>query len=422
MPWIACAWGSHETYLVWRRRKGICVNPEEKKIMGLVSTSHGLVHLYEGVLPPLLPLVMAEFGADYFTMGIIVTIFSYAFGLGSLPAGILADKIGPRRLISLYLFGAGTAGVLVLPAGSLVFYAIAMGLMGAFCSTFHPAANTLISLGVREKGTAFGINGIAGSAGVAVVPVLSAWIGSSLGWRTPHVVFGLVGIGLAFFSLTLPRHPTIQKKSWSQTTPRTAPEKRNAILSLWFFFLSATALGLSYKGIMTFLPTYMGQNIHLGFLKMDVVAMGGTFATLALVSGAFGQYVAGRLTDNYPAENIYLVTVCMGTLFVFVMSFSTGLLLLTSSVGYAFFSFAAQPAQNFIVSKYMPRHRQGLGYGTLFILSFGVGSTAAAVSGYLADLYGLRVVFYAMGFCFLISAAFVLGLVLLQNSPKPNIS
>jgi len=394
------------------------VNQEEKKIMGLVTTSHGLVHLYEGVLPPLLPLVMAEFGADYFTMGIIVTIFSYAFGLGSLPAGILADKIGPRRLISLYLFGAGIAGVLVLPSSSLVFYAIVMGLMGAFCSTFHPAANTLISLGVREKGTAFGINGIAGSVGVAVVPVLSAWIGTSLGWRTPHVVFGLMGVGLAFFSLTLPRHPTRQGKSTPQPTPQTAPEKRNTILSLWVFFLSATALGLSYKGIMTFLPTYMGQNIHLSFLKMDVVAMGGAFATLALVSGALGQYVAGRLTDIYPAEKIYLVTVCMGTIFVFVMSFTSGLLLLLAAIGYAFFSFATQPAQNFIVSKYMPRHRQGLGYGMLFVLSFGIGSTAAAVSGYLADLYGLRIVFGAMGFCFLVSAVFVLGLVLLQNGYK----
>ena len=48
------------------------MNQEEKKIMGLTTTSHGLVHLYEGVLPPLLPLVMAEFGTDYFTMGIIV--------------------------------------------------------------------------------------------------------------------------------------------------------------------------------------------------------------------------------------------------------------------------------------------------------------------------------------------------------------
>ncbi len=194
-----------------------------------------------------------------------------------------------------------------------------MGLMGAFCSTFHPAANTLISLGVREKGTAFGINGIAGSVGVAVVPVLSAWIGTSLGWRAPHVFFGLIGMGLGFFSLTLPRHPTIQKKHSSQAALQTAPEKRNTLLSLWFFFLSATALGLSYKGIMTFLPTYMGQNIHLGILKMDVVATGGAFATLALISG------------------------------------------------------------------------------------------------YLADLYGLQIVFYAMGFCFLVSAVFVLGMVLLGS-------
>lgn len=387
------------------------MNPEEKKIMGLVTTSHGLVHLYEGVLPPLLPLVMAEFGTDYFTMGILVTIFSYAFGLGSLPAGILADKLGPRRLISLYLFGAGTVGVLVLPAGSLVFYGIVMGIMGAFCSTYHPAANTLISLGVREKGVAFGVNGIAGSIGVAVVPAMSAWIGTLLGWRMPHVFFGLIGIGLGFFSLTLPRHPTIQSTRSSQTGPGTDSEKKTPILSLVYFFLSATALGLSYKGIMTFLPTYMGQNIQLGFLKMDVVATGGAFATLALVSGAFGQYVAGRLTDHYPAEKIYLGTACMGTVFVFFMSFSKGIVLLLASVGYAFFSFAAQPAQNFIVSKYMPPNRQGLGYGTLFILTFGVGSTAAAVCGFLADLFGLQAVFYAMGFCFLAAAVFALGLV-----------
>lgn len=394
------------------------MNPEEKKIMGLVTTSHGLVHLYEGVLPPLLPLVMAEFGTDYFTMGILVTIFSYAFGLGSLPAGILADKIGPRRLISLFLFGAGAAGVLVLPAGSLVFYGIVMGIMGAFCSTYHPAANTLISLGVKEKGTAFGVNGIAGSIGVAVVPILSAWIGTLLGWRIPHVFFGLMGIGLGFFSLTLPRHPTLQSGPAPQAGLLIHSKKKASIPALLYFFLSATALGLSYKGIMTFLPTYMGQNIQLGFLKMDVVAVGGAFTTLALVSGAFGQYVAGRLTDNYPAEKIYLWTVCMGTVFVFLMSFSRGIVLLLASVGYAFFSFAAQPAQNFIVSKYLPLHRQGLGYGTLFILTFGVGSTAAAVCGYLADLFGLQVVFYAMGFCFLASAGLSLGLVL-HNNPEP---
>jgi MFS family permease len=392
------------------------LNREEKKIMGLTMTSHGLVHLYEGVLPPLLPLVMAEFHTDYFTLGIIVTVFSYAFGLGSLPAGILADKIGPRRLVTLFLFGAGAAGILVLPTGTLLFYGIVMGLMGAFCSTYHPAANTLISLGIREKGHAFGLHGIAGSIGVALVPVLSAWTGTLLGWRAPHVFFGLLGIGAAIFSLTLPRYPTRHTPAYQKGDSETGGGKKVSYLSLALFFLSATALGLSYKGIMTFLPTYMGQNVHLGFFKMNVVATGGAFATITLLSGAVGQYVAGRLTDKYQVEKIYLAAVSLGTVFVFIMSFSKGLLLILSAVCYAFFYFAVQPAQNYIVSKYLPQHRQGLGYGVLFILTFGVGSTAAAVSGYLADLYGLRIVFYAMGFCLLASAGLVAGLVLQDNT------
>ena len=66
------------------------MNPEEKKIMRLTVASHSLVHLYEGVLPPLIPLMMVEFSTDYFHLGLIVTVFSYAFGFGSLPSGMLA--------------------------------------------------------------------------------------------------------------------------------------------------------------------------------------------------------------------------------------------------------------------------------------------------------------------------------------------
>ena len=94
--------------------------------MGLTTTSQSPVHLYES----LLPLVMAKFGTDYFTIGIIVSVFSYDFGLGSLPAGILADKTGPHCLASLYLFGAGTMGVLVLLSAFLLIYGKYHGIDG----------------------------------------------------------------------------------------------------------------------------------------------------------------------------------------------------------------------------------------------------------------------------------------------------
>jgi MFS family permease len=395
------------------------LNKEEKRIITLTSGSHALVHLFEGVLPPLIPLLMLEFGTDYFHMGLVVTVFSYAFGIGSLPAGYLADKIGPRRLITLFLLGAGILAMGVWSMNSLVNYGILMGGIGLFCSTYHPASNTLISLAIGEKGKAFGIHGIAGSLGVASVPVLSAWIGSALGWRMPHVLYGIFGILVGFYSLTIPRRSLVREVGDAPTT-----NEDPLIISyfnLILFFLSAMALGLTYKGIMTFLPAYMGESIHIGGLQLGKVALGGTVATIALLSGALGQYIAGRGVDRFQAERLYLGAILLGTVFVFLMAVSENLILVLSAVMYAFFYFATQPIQNYLLSTYLPKNRHGLGYGIHFCITFGIGSTAAAVSGYLADHYGLRSVFYAMTLCFLFSAAMAFGLLIRVNKRQQKV-
>ncbi|MBW2115044.1 MAG: MFS transporter [Deltaproteobacteria bacterium] len=394
------------------------MNKREKKIMGLTIGSHSLVHLFEGVLPPLIPLLITEFSTDYFHMGLVVTVFSYAFGLGSLPAGILADKFGPRRLVSIYLFGAGLSAILVWPVNTLWSYGIIMGVIGMCCSTYHPASNTLISLSMANKGHAFGIHGIAGSLGVAGVPVLSAFIGSIFGWRAPHVLYGLIGIFLGVYSLSVAEHraPSIGR---SDGQSNTAGLDRKTFLTIIIFFLSATALGMSYKGIMTFLPIYMGTRVNLGVMNLNTVTLGGTIATLALTSGAVGQYLAGRLVDRHSAERLYLGAVVIGMICVFVMSFSTNVLLVVSAVIYAFFYFSTQPIQNYLISRYLPEHRHGLGYGIHFFLSFGVGSTAAAISGYIADQVGLEAVFIFMGLCFFMSACMVVLLVLRKKGVTP---
>ena len=258
------------------------MNREEKRIMGFTTSAHGLVHLFEGVLPPLIPLLMHEFGTDYFHLGLVVTLFSYAFGLGSLPSGFFSDRVGARLLITVYLFGAGFLSLLIWPVGTFWTYSVLMGFIGLFCSPYHPASNTLISHAIKEKGKGFGIHGIAGSLGVAVVPGVSAWLGSAMGWRAPHAIFGLTAICVGFYSLTIPNRPMEKNGPEKAKKSDVAPFKI-PYLNLIVFFLSATALGLTYKGVMTFLPAYMGENVHLNFLKLGAVALGGTIATLALL-------------------------------------------------------------------------------------------------------------------------------------------
>jgi len=120
------------------------------------------------------------------------------------------------------------------------------------------------------------------------------------------------------------------------------------------------------------------------------------------------------LVDRFGPEKIYATAICIGALFVWMMAVSTDWILIGSAVTYAFFYFATQPVQNYMLSRYLPPHRHGIGFGTQFFITFGVGSTAAAVSGYIADQYGLPSIFYAMTGCFVVSS--ILSLVLIYYS------
>lgn len=378
------------------------MHAKEKKVLGLTIGSHSLVHFFEGVLPPLFPLLLAEFATDYFHLGVIVSVFSYAFGFGSLPAGLLADKIGSRRLISIYLFGAGLLAILVWPANSLWFYGTIMGLVGLFCAIYHPAANTLLSLAMTDKGNAFGLHGVAGSFGVAITPILSAWIGTLLGWRTPHVIFGLMGILLGLYSLLIPEHRPPKKDPSTDVNAEKMP--RSHVVKIIIFFTASVFTGMTYKGIMTFLPAFMGEQVHLAYLPTDPVALGGTVATIALMAGAAGQFASGRMVDRIRPEKLYFLAIIISMIAVFTIAVSTNLALIGATIVYAFFYFSIQPVQNFIITTYLPPHRRGFGFGLHFFLSFGIGATAAILCGYLADTYGLTSVFWAMGICFVISA------------------
>jgi MFS family permease len=384
----------------------------EKKILGLTAASHNLVHLYEGVLPPIIPLLMIQFNTDYFHLGIVVSIFSYAFGIGSLPAGWLSDRVAPIRLIALFLFGAGCLSILMYPIQNIWIYGLMMGLVGLLCSIYHPASNTLISQSITEKGKAFGIHGIAGSLGVAIAPMLSAWLGSGFGWEAPHIIYGVMGIAAGIIALRI--HAPVRSLPACDISKASSGLDRLSVIRLIVFYCSAAFLGLTYKGIMTFLPVYMGEQVHLSFLSADKLTLGGTVATFTLLSGAVGQYIGGRLVDRFGPEKIYATAICIGALFVWMMAVSTDWILIGSAVTYAFFYFATQPVQNYMLSRYLPPHRHGIGFGTQFFITFGVGSTAAAVSGYIADQYGLPSIFYAMTGCFVVSS--ILSLVLIYYS------
>jgi predicted MFS family arabinose efflux permease len=58
--------------------------------------------------------------------------------------------------------------------------------------------------------------------------------------------------------------------------------------------------------------------------------------------------------------------------------------------------FSVQPVGNALIAQFTRSQDRGLGYGISFFLSFGVGSFAAGIGGYIAENYGVANIFPVM--------------------------
>src|SRR5450631_2495739 len=140
--------------------------------------------------------IKTEFHLSNQQFGWVVGAFALAYALFEIPAGILGDRIGQRKVFirivlwwSLFtaLTGA-TTGLFTLMVTRFLF---GMGEAGAFlnsCGTisrWFPVAET-------AKSTSWLM--IGSSAGAAIAPLIVIPIASAYGWRAPFFVNGAIGL------------------------------------------------------------------------------------------------------------------------------------------------------------------------------------------------------------------------------------
>src|SRR5690606_15606828 len=70
------------------------------------------------------------------------------YGLGALPAGLLSDRYGGRRVLFACLAGCGVEAVLAALARDIGELTLALAVIGAASSLYHPAGMALISRNV----------------------------------------------------------------------------------------------------------------------------------------------------------------------------------------------------------------------------------------------------------------------------------
>jgi len=151
--------------------------------------------------------------------------------------------------------------------------------------------------------------------------------------------------------------------------------------------------GLIYRGVVTFLPTHLSENVHLGAAGIDSVMLAGSFTTVALLFGVAGQFLGGYLSDRRSREKLALLATAISVPALAAVWGFGGLLLLGSAALFAFFHFMSQPVFNALVADYSPDLWRGRVYGVYFFCAFGVGSFSAGPLGYAAEQHGVETVF-----------------------------
>jgi len=177
------------------------------------------------------------------------------------------------------------------------------------------------------------------------------------------------------------------------------------IPNLWQLLLFNALVGFIFRGVEVYFPTYL--RLGEGY-SGEFAAIG---SSLILFFGIAGQLIGGRGSDKVGPTKIVLgsVVVVLASLLLLLLAPTSYPVVVAFTFLYGVAVFAHQPSMTSLISRVTPRSLMGLSFGVMFFFSFGVGSIAAAVLGWLTDGYGVVYAFWANA----IVAVALLGLTLL---------
>jgi len=308
------------------------------RVIGLIAAGHFFSHFYMLVLPPLFPILKAEFGVSYTALGALVTAFAMASGVLQVPVGFAVDRVGARFVLIgglTVLAGGVTLMGFTSAYWSLFLLALVAGLGN---SVFHPSDYSILSASVdgRRLGRAFGIHSFAGNAGWALAPPLMIALATFWHWRLALSAVGALGLVVALALLSQRRHLTGDSR---RPAPGAAPAPAqgaapsavtllfSAPILLLFSFFVVTAMVMA--GIQSFSVTAL---VHLHGIPLTSA---NAALTGFLVAGAVGVLAGGVIADRTERYDLVAAVGFLVAATMFILVGSTAMSVIWMVAGFA---------------------------------------------------------------------------------------
>ena len=165
-------------------------------VLSVFVLSSAINYLDRQTLATVAPLVRAEFHLSNAEYGLILTAFSIAYAASAPFAGMLIDRIGLNRAISLAIGVWSCAGIFTGFTRGLGGLLGCRSVLGMSEAAGIPAAGKAIHqyLLPAERALGNALNQAGVSLGLILAPPVATWIAVSYGWRQAFVVTGCLGL------------------------------------------------------------------------------------------------------------------------------------------------------------------------------------------------------------------------------------
>lgn len=150
------------------------------------------------------PAAIAEeltlaFNVSGAALGALAATYFYIYTVMQLPTGVLADTLGPRRVLTAGGVVAGIGSIVFGSADSVAVAALGRTLVGfgvsvAFICLLKLNANWFAE---HQFATAVGLSNIFGMSGALLATAPLAWLITLVSWRVVFIIIGILSLALA---------------------------------------------------------------------------------------------------------------------------------------------------------------------------------------------------------------------------------
>lgn len=367
----------------------------------------------------ILTAVVKDLGLTLATGGQLASLTLAASALGGLLFGVLADKLGRTKALSLsillysvFTFACGLAQNVWQLA--IFRFLLGLGMGGEWAS-----GATLVSETWPEKhrGKALGVMQSCWAIGYGAAAMVVAFVLPSYGWRA---VF-FVGILPALFTLWIRRNleePEMWQRSRLAAPPRqevsprqeTPPRLGAPIVVVVLLTLMNAATMFAWWGLNLWVPSYLSLPVAQGGIGLSTTTMS-AFVVAMQVGMWLGYVTFGFISDKFGRKPTYITYLVLAAALVWAYgSTREPMFLLILGPFVAFFGTGYFSGFGAVASELFPTAIRATALGVTYNSGRLLSAAAPFVIGSLAQSQGFGLAFSITALAFLTAALLWLGI------------